>query len=130
MNSLNDKLATQNTTKKTRTHIKFDGENVAKITKIRFPEESSEKMKKAFKINIDYVDKSGKSREKTIFFGDKTRRGCEYIDHKNKDVRDKFLLTLPLCDTFFQKNFMVKFLLNGKNETVLSNWEELKLIYC
>jgi hypothetical protein len=107
----------------------FDKNSVKKIVKIFYPECTGPHMKKAYKIVINYIDNENKKREKTILFGDKNRKGCEYVDHHNKEVRDKYLKTLTSSDTFFDINFMNKTLLNGEMEDITSNWNILKEKY-
>lgn len=107
----------------------FDVSSVAKIVKIFYPEITPPSMKKHYKLIINYIDTNGKKRERTILFGEKSRAGCEYIHHKNKEVRDIFLKNLKDCSKFFDKNFLVKELLNGDGDNLTNNWELLKEKY-
>lgn len=107
----------------------FDPKTVKKILKIYYPENSSEHYKKLYKIVIAYKDKNDKKREKTLFFGDRSRLGCEFIHHKNIQVRDKYLENMKECDSMFEKNFMNKNLLNGEFADLTENWNKLKDLY-
>jgi hypothetical protein len=107
----------------------FDSKNVKKILKIHYPENSSEHYKKLYKIVIVYKDKTDKKREKTLFFGDRARIGCEFIHHGNNVVRDKYLETLKDTENIWDKNFMNKVLLNGEEKSLIDNWNKLKENY-
>jgi hypothetical protein len=126
MNCVQDKLISK---KISKVQKKFDSSIVKKITKIKFPEEVQGKIKKCFKLAVSFLDDKGKHHEKSIFFGDKNRYGCEFIHHKNEEIRDKYIKTLDKCATFFDKNFMNRWLLNGEKGSLVENWEILKNNY-
>lgn len=91
------------------------------IKNISFPEEikATEKLKKKYKIHLQYVDEKGIKHNKTIRFGKHGKD--DYLDHKNIDQKNK--LTAKLCNThnIFHPNYWRLNLLNS-GEDLKSNW--------
>ena len=107
----------------------FNKNNVKKIKKISYPEETCPPSRKLYKVLVQYLDKSDKTHEKSLFFGDRSRKGCEFIDHKNKEVRDKQIKMKNSNATFFDDDFLDIHLLNGETDSLPLNWEILKEKY-
>lgn len=118
--------------KKKQAKLPFLYDNVEKIVDIGYPnEDHGDSTHKLYKTITKYKSKDGKVHSKTIYFGHKKRRGCEYVDHKNKDVRDAYLKTLPVEKTkrFYDEYFMDKHILNGEEDDLTKNWKLLKEKY-
>lgn len=116
--------------KEVKVHKKFDPSVVKKIVSIGYPMEVLDpKRHKTYKLLCEYQDIAGKVHDKTIYFGERIRKGGEFINHKNEQVRDEYIKNLKNADTFFDKYFMEKWLLNGEKSTIGENWEILKRNY-
>lgn len=105
---------------------KFDVGNVQKIVDLQFPRKvkAGSKFTKSMSIEVGYIDKSGKNRIKTVYFGDPKR--SDYIDHKNIDIKERFINATPKAEHEFQSNFYEIYLLNGKEPDLMQNYYKLK----
>lgn len=94
------------------------------IKNISYPEEikPTEKLKKKYKIHLQYTDQNGAKHNKTIRFGKQGKD--DYLDHKNIEQKNK--LTAKLCNTHnvFHPNYWRLNLLNS-GEDLKSNWMSL-----
>lgn len=87
-----------------------------KLQNITFPEsiKASERLKKKYKIHIQYLDENNVKHNKTIRFG---KHGKEdYLDNKNENQKKK--LTSKLCNThnLFHENYWRLNLLNTTDD--------------
>lgn len=94
------------------------------IKNISYPEEiiANERLKKKYKVHLQYLDPKGIKHTKTIRFGKQGKD--DYLDHKNMDQKNK--LTAKLCNThnIFHPNYWRLNLLNT-GEDLKSNWMSL-----
>ena len=115
--------------KKKQSKLPFSYDTIEKIVEFGYPmEDNTDTTQKLYKSITKYRSRDGKTHSRTIYFGHKKRRGCEYIDHKNKEVRDMYLKTIPADKSkkFYDEFFMDKHILNGEEDDLTKNWKILK----
>ena len=104
-----------------RGHKKFDPSSVKRVLSISYPEPipaDSKKYKKRFKVRVGYEDSDGKTRQKSVYFGDKN--SVEYIDHGREEL--KLSQKLKPGKSVFDKEYYRFHLLNGPRTAMIDNY--------
>lgn len=123
---INEPLKSTALLRKSTKKIKFDLANVVKITNFQFPEWNKEdgKYKSKHRIRITYMDTSGATRDKSVFFGQVGR--ADYVDHKNEALRDVFVKRTGVPKSQFDPKFWDINLLNGEESDIIKAFNFLR----
>lgn len=109
---------------------KFTKDKVGRIVAISHPDENdpSQKYITQYHTKVTYLDKEGKRRVKSIYFG--ARDAAYYCDLKNEEKRD--IQNRRLKDgseDIFHKNFWITNYLNGASQSKEENFQAIKRKY-
>jgi hypothetical protein len=123
---INEPLKSSPPQPKSTKKIKFAIENVVKITNFQFPEWNKEdgKYKSKHRIRITYMDTSGTTRDKSVFFGQVGR--ADYVDHKSEALRDVFVKRTGVPKSQFDPKFWDINLLNGEESDIIKAFNFLR----
>lgn len=97
-----------------------DVEQVLSLSKPEFLDSRNPFINKLMKISVAYKSKSGKTHQKTIFFGSK--RKAYYITHKNEYLREASLHRIKGPSNFLEPKFYEMEILDGPSESLEENY--------